>query len=252
MLHLFDEWDDVRARLRSARKIGLFLDFDGTLVKFRSRPEEVWLDPTLRRTLASLAQSPRFHVTVISGRRRGDIAERISIPAVRYLGLYGSEGRNAPATKPESRHALSVVRDLLGDVLSLCPGVWIEDKRDVLTVHYRDTQEAVRTRAEQLVRSIASRFAKWVHISRGKKVWELMPHELEDKGEAVRHELRTMGWLALPIYVGDDAGDEPAFEALYRGITIRVGRIRRSHARYRLSNVRQVRMFLDRLRTECA
>ena len=38
-------------------------------------------------------------------------------------------------------------------------------------------------------------------MSPGKKVWELIPHELEDKGEAVRHELRAMGWLALPVYV---------------------------------------------------
>jgi trehalose 6-phosphate phosphatase len=252
MRHLFDEWDEVQTRLRSARKIGLFLDFDGTLVKFRSRPEQVRLDGTARHTLAALAGNPRFRVTIISGRRRDDVASRISLPTVRYLGLHGSEGRMGASASPESRHALSVVRGLLGDILSLCPGVWLEDKRDILTIHYRDTMAHVQSKAEELVRAIAGRFAKWMRMSPGKKVWELIPHELEDKGEAVRHELRAMGWLALPVYVGDDVGDEPAFEALYRGITVRVGRARRSHARYCLTNVHQVRIFLDRLRTEFA
>jgi len=252
MNHLFEDWDNVAGRFKSARKIGLFLDFDGTLVKFRSRPEDVWLDDPARKTLGALADNPRFNVTVISGRRRDDVASRARVPAVNYLGLHGSEGREGATALPESRHALSVVRGLLADILNMCPGIWVEDKRDILTIHYRDTIAPVQAKAEQLVRCVVSRFSKWVRISSGKKVWELIPHELEDKGAAVQHELRSQGWLTLPVYIGDDAGDEPAFEALYRGITIRVGPDRKSHARYRLANVQQVRLFLARLNREVA
>src|SRR5882724_7722333 len=124
MNHLFDDWDQVRSRLKSARKIGLFLDFDGTLVKFRSRPEHVWIDNELKRTIAGLAGNSRFRVTIISGRRRDDVAARVSLPSVKYLGLHGSEGRAGAVALPESRHALNVVRGLLGDVIENCPGVW--------------------------------------------------------------------------------------------------------------------------------
>ena len=251
MRHLFDDWEHVRARLKSARKVALFLDFDGTLVKFRPRPEQVWLDSAVRRTLAALAGSSRFRVTIISGRKQEDVASRIGLPSVKCLGLHGSEGRAGAAALPESRHALKAVRGLLEDIVTQYPGVWIEDKRDILTIHYRGAQATVYTKAEQIVRFIAGRFAKWVRIAGGKKVWELIPHELEGKGVAVRHELKSMGWLAVPIYVGDDAADEPVFEALYRGVTVRVGPVRKSHARYRLDSVHQVRTFLERLRSEC-
>ena len=252
MRNLFDYWEPVAARLKAGRKIGLFLDFDGTLAKLRSRPDDVWLDSGIRRTLAALAQSSRFRVTVISGRRQHDVASRIGLGSVRYLGLHGAEGRPGVEVSQGARNALSIARGLLNDLLTYCPGVWIEDKKDILAVHFRDTSEPVQARTEHFVRRVASRFTNSVRMSRGKKVWELIPHELEDKGAAVRHELRAMGWLAIPVYVGDDAGDEPAFEALYRGVTVKVGRVSKSHAQYRLANVQQVRMFLERLRSEVA
>ena len=51
----------------------------------------------------------------------------------------------------------------------------------------------------------------------------------------------------IAIYVGDDATDEPAFAVLNRGITVRVGPARHTKARYRLSNPREVRRFIERL-----
>jgi trehalose-6-phosphatase len=76
--------------------------------------------------------------------------------------------------------------------------------------------------------------------------------ELEDKGAAVKHQMAAVCNQALPIYVGDDSIDEPAFVALRRGLTVRVGRVRRSKARYRLSDVGEVQQFLERLGTEFA
>ena len=61
-----------------------------------------------------------------------------------------------------------------------------------------------------------------------------------------------MGSRAMPVYIGDDRMDEPAFAALNCGITVRVGRSCRTHARYRLSSVEQVRQFLEKIRREFA
>ncbi len=83
-------------------------------------------------------------------------------------------------------------------------------------------------------------------------MWELAPRELGDKGIAVQSELSAMGARAMPVYIGDDSMDEPAFRALDRGITIRVGGACRSHAHYRLSSVGQVHQFLEKLEREFA
>jgi len=91
-----------------------------------------------------------------------------------------------------------------------------------------------------------------LRLIRGKKVWELAPRELGDKGIAVASELSAVGSRAVPVFIGDDLMDEPAFSSLACGVTVRVGRACRSHARYRLSSVEQVHQFLQRLEGEFA
>jgi trehalose-6-phosphatase len=84
----------------------------------------------------------------------------------------------------------------------------------------------------------------------GERGFELVPAEMGDKGTAVRHEMAIAAKAALPVFVGDDAVDEPAFASLTCGITIRVGRPCRTGARFRLDDVKQVRTFLERLNRE--
>jgi trehalose 6-phosphate phosphatase len=54
----------------------------------------------------------------------------------------------------------------------------------------------------------------------------------------------------LPIYLGDDLTDEPAFAALRRGITVRVAPVSRTKAHFRLGDPNEVRVFLERLEEE--
>ena len=107
--HLFACWSHVSARLREARRIALFLDFDGTLTPLRARPEEVRLSTRMRRVIPVLERSPRIRVVVISGRRQADVRARMRIPGVRYLGLHGWEGSWAPTVPEDTRRLLEVV-----------------------------------------------------------------------------------------------------------------------------------------------
>jgi trehalose-phosphatase len=86
----------------------------------------------------------------------------------------------------------------------------------------------------------------------GKNVWEVLPRELQDKGAAVRQQLALVRGRSIPVYLGDDQVDEPAFAALRAGVTVRVGSPCQSQALYRLSGVEEVLMFLRRLRAEFA
>lgn len=252
MRHLFHSWNHVARRLRSGRTIALFLDFDGTLTPLRLRPEDVSLDEATRGTLLRLARSPRFRVWVVSGRRRADIRARIGVPGIRYLGLHGWEGRATKRLPEETRQVVSCARNWIGGLLLNTPGIWIEDKEMTFAIHYRSVSEKGVRDARRLVRGILGVFDGLLHVVKGKKVWEVAPREMEDKGAAVRQELSAIGREAVPVYIGDDRMDEPAFDACSSGVTVRVGRVCRSKARYRLSSVAQVHRFLENLGKEFA
>jgi trehalose-phosphatase len=136
--------------------------------------------------------------------------------------------------------------------LASIPAVWIENKEHALTVHHREATDADEARARSIVEEIAAPHAGMFRISNGKKVWEILPRELADKGVAVKHQLAYLRGHAAAVYVGDDQVDEPAFAALPDGITVHVGSGRESQAQYRLSGVAQVRAFLHKLRMEFA
>ncbi len=250
MLPLFVDWNNIARRLRAAPTIALFLDFDGTLARLAAQPDHVSLDGCVRHFLADLGRSTRFRVWIVSGRRQADIRARVGVPGIRYLGLHGWETRAGAALAQESEHRLASVSTCLERRLAAIPGIWIEDKTHALAIHYRAADAAGISRARAVVDDAIAPHGLLLRLQPGKKVWEILPNELEDKGAAVQRELATLGRRALPIYVGDDAGDEPAFLALARGITIRVGTDPESHARYRLTGVRQVRIFLHRLIAE--
>jgi trehalose-6-phosphatase len=77
-----------------------------------------------------------------------------------------------------------------------------------------------------------------------------MPSEITGKGHAVRTYLNRVCRHALPVYIGDDAGDEPAFAALSQGITACVGPARPTHANFRLRNPVEVCRTLEKLDLE--
>jgi trehalose-phosphatase len=66
----------------------------------------------------------------------------------------------------------------------------------------------------------------------------------------MREFTRGLRTPILPIYVGDDLTDEPAFVALRRGITVRVGNFSRTKARFRLRDPEEVCTFLKRMEEE--
>jgi trehalose-phosphatase len=188
----------------------------------------------------------------VTGRRRADVRARVRVPGIRYLGLHGWEGRTAEAITEEAREAVACAKSWLACLLLSVPGVWIEDKGLTLAIHYQSVAEEGVRQARKFVQGVLAPFDDTLQLIRGKKVWELAPRELGDKGVAVASELSAVGSRAVPVFIGDDLMDEPAFCALSCGVTVRVGRPCRTHARYRLSSVEQVHQFLERLEGEFA
>jgi trehalose 6-phosphate phosphatase len=247
---LWDNWKNVGPRLRSAERIALFLDFDGTLAPICSHPEQVQLDSSTRRLLARLARHPLVAVYVVSGRRVADVRKRVRVSKITYLGLHGWERENGMPKETETRRFIQHLRSEVEARLVNLEGVWVEDKFLSLVVHYRRASPRARRMALAALRKVLARVRSRVRVLNGKKVWEVLPLEIKGKGAAVRALLKLSRQKMLPIYLGDDTTDEAAFEALPRGITVRVGTPRRTKAHYELSDPDDVRKFLEKLEVE--
>jgi trehalose 6-phosphate phosphatase len=248
--HLFHCWDQVSEKIRAANDIRLFLDFDGTLVPYCDRPEDVKLSGECRRILARLGRHRRAHVAIVSGRRNAALRKYVRVPHIQFLGLFGWEQSGRPALPRKTRKALRSLRSVLATLSALFPGIRVEDKGVSYAVHFRgappEAQRGVQAWVRRLLISIHPDF----RAIRSNYACEIVPRQVQGKGVAMREFIRGLRAPILPIYVGDDLTDEPAFAALRRGITVRVAPVSRTKARFRLRNPEEVRIFLERLEEE--
>ena len=248
--HLFRCWKQILPRIEKAKSIQLFLDFDGTLAPMCPSPKGVRLSERLRRTLRRLSGNPRVHTAIVSGRRRGVLRRFIRVPQIELMGLFGWE-RNGDVTVPrKTRAALPRLRSDLQFVPDEYPGVFVEEKGVSLAIHFRNAPAEVQHRARAGIRRLLHRFQPLFRVLPTNNAWEIVPREVQGKGVAVRDYMRGLQTRGLAIYLGDDLTDEPAFVALQRGITIRVGPPAPTKAHFRLANPVEVNTFLERLEEE--
>jgi trehalose-phosphatase len=118
-----------------------------------------------------------------------------------------------------------------------------------MAVHYRQAAESDVEPIEELVDRVISKNPE-LRMTNGKKVFEIQPRSLWDKGHAVRWLLANTELgnnHPFPLYIGDDLTDEDAFQAIAGdgiGIAVREN-VRVTTADYALDNPEDVRRFLD-------
>jgi trehalose 6-phosphate phosphatase len=248
--HLFECWPEIARRLRPAASVAVFLDFDGTLARFRKRPEQVRLSARTRRALQRLVRRPRAHAFVLSGRRRADVQKLVAVPEVSCFGLHGWEGASRGRMDASAAELLRGARRELRRRLAPLRDIWIEDKGPIFAVHARGAPGGTARLAGSIVREVMRWFMPGLRLLAGNQVWEVIPRNLEGKGAKVRALLDEMSPTPLPIFVGDDTTDESAFAALPEGITVCVGARRPTEARFSLHGPPEVCRFLERLNRE--
>jgi trehalose 6-phosphate phosphatase len=247
---LFDCWENVSERIRAAIAIWIFLDFDGTLVPYYRRPEDVKLSGDCRRILERLSRRRRVRVAIVSGRRNAALRKYVRLPRLKLLGLFGWEKNGRAALPRKTKGALVGLRTVLAPLAASFPGIQVEDKGVSYAVHFRDASPDAQRRVRVWIRGLVARLRPEFHMIQSDYACDIVPHQVQGKGVAMRDFVRSLRAPFLPIYIGDDLTDEPAFMALRRGITVRVGPFSRTKARFRLKNPEEVCVFLKRLEEE--
>jgi trehalose-phosphatase len=247
---LFDHLSSIESLLRAAGKISLFLDFDGTLCPIVEMHDQAVMPAETRILLHRLSQTGSCSVVIVSGRALADVRERVGLANLTYAGNHGLEicGDGLRFVEPESVQRIKMLGELsrrLGERLRHIPGVEIENKVLTASVHFR---RAGRGSLDEIRKSVYAELAFYDRIFRvkpGLQVLEIRPSVDWNKGSAVRWIQEARGTTnALSFYLGDDSTDEDAFRALPAGITIRVGQVKRTAARYYLEGQSKVMQFL--------
>lgn len=259
MKYLFSGWERIRETLRD-KFIYLFLDYDGTLAPIAQRPDTAAMPKRAKDILRQLSKMPNREIAIISGRALKDISKRVGLKNIVYAGNHGFEikGPKVNFKNPlplRYRMTLEEIKDKLEKNLSSIKGIFIEDKGFSLSVHYRlaDEESIPAIEAGFYDAILLHEFRNNIRVKPGKKVLEVRPPISWDKGKVVSWLLRSRLFVMrnkrmkiLPIYIGDDTTDEDAFESLKgRGITIFVGKPKKTKAGFYLKDTEEVRRFLE-------
>ena len=258
MENLLCQWDLIKNRIKG-KNISLFLDYDGTLAPIVEQPEDAIMSSEMRDMLSFISTVPGVIVSIISGRSIEDIARRVNIPEIIYVGNHGLQIRGETTGLkdfvPTAYQAvISEISGKLKDAVGRVDGVFAENKFLTLSCHYRLVSDENVSYVKSLFEAVVAPYVKagQVYVVEGKKVLEVRPSVGWDKGKAVLWLLdrRLLGnnKEAISIYIGDDVTDIDAFKVLQdKGITVWVGTEPKFSTGYFLKDTFEVIEFLEKL-----
>lgn len=131
----------------------LFLDYDGTLAPIVEDPAAAQMGPAMQHVLTALAQHPRYHLSIVSGRALADLRTRVGGKGLYLAGNHGLEieGPGICYQHPEVwrlRPELDALAQAMKGDLEAIPGAWVEDKGLTLSVHFRRVPAGQRARGQ--------------------------------------------------------------------------------------------------------
>lgn len=220
---------DELARMIAAAPadFALYFDVDGTLVDIAETPEQAAAPAELAGDLVTLQRRLGGAVAVVTGRRLADVEMLLAparlagsgmhglefqFPAVQQADFDDGEGASLKASRhvePDKRLPATLV-DGVARLAASIPGLRLEQKGPILTIHYRQVP-TVGSRVEAALAVLLADHGEGYHLKPGRAVAELIPNGTS-KGTAMARLLASPPFAGRrPVMLGDDRADEDAF-----------------------------------------
>ena len=206
---------EVASIARSAARPGRLLivaDFDGTLAEGSRDPGATTIVPLARRALRRLAavaeeRPSRVSVAVLTGRTVADVAGRIRVGGIAYLGDHGLQSGSfkrggAPASivttfragHEASQAPAAILAERVPEVLGRPAWLYVERKGPSVAFHVRQAEDRVAARAavETAIATVDRELpAHDLAHYRGRLVVDLRPRTAGGKREAFEELLAS-------------------------------------------------------------
>ena len=209
-------------------------DFDGTLAEGSRDPGAATIVPLARRALRRLARvaavrPDRVAVAILTGRSAADVASRVRVGGITYLGDHGLQSGMFPrggdparivtsfhAGHEASHEPAAVLAARVPEVLGRPPWLFVERKGPSVAFHVRQAEDRVAARAavEAAIESVDRDLPPHdlAHY-RGRLVVDLRPRTAGGKREAFEALLGGVE-PATVVAFGDDLSDADGFAVL--------------------------------------
>lgn len=259
MQHLLNKISAFKKELLN-KQLFLLMDYDGTLAPIADTPAEALIPQDTKDLLADLSVMKNIKLAIVSGRELKDVKKMVGIPGMIYAGNHGLEiegpGIEFSVKVPEGTITLlQNIKKLLSFKLGAVKGVYIEDKKLAIALHYRNAKTGVISMLKEYFNYAVQPYlmTNKVDVLIGKMVYEVRPHVDWNKGNAIMWLIskitKETDREILPIYIGDDITDESVFKCLENtGVTVFVGENRKTAAKHYLKDTGEVYEILKKIK----
>ena len=232
-----------------APKRCILLDYDGTLSPFTNIPSKAEPSEEMLSVLTKLSADKKTDIVIISGRDTETLDKWLGHLPLHMVGEHGAFIKMKGGQWEQQSTVLPEWKDQIRPILQLfttrCAGSFVEEKRNTLTWHYRNTDADLGfIRSRELLNSLQQLTVNTsLQIIDGNKVLEIRMTGI-DKGITAT-KLINLFHPDFILCMGDDTTDEDMFKTLERlAVTIKVGNAA-SSAKYNLMSQDDVLPFLQ-------
>ena len=198
---------DFWPRVSEASRLGLMLDYDGTLAPFHVDRYQATPYPGIADVLVDLRDHPAIHLLLVSGRSALEVAQLLGVERISIAGAHGFELLSASGDLqlmglPSGGPAL--LADAAAHAAALAPLERVEVKSASVAIHLRGL---LPSDADELGASVLAAWEKLDtraiseirHFNGG---YEYRGRG-RNKGDVVRDVLDSLGKNSLSIFFGD-------------------------------------------------
>lgn len=213
-MNLLEHTDDLTGLLDG--RVGLFVDFDGTISHLAPTPDEAVISPIAAEALRRLSSELAL-VCVISGRGVANLRAKVGIDGLVYVGNHGGERYEAGTLvaapgMEEFEERIAGLMSALRRHVDQPEIVW-ENKKYSAAVHFRATEDppGVKTALADAVSVVDE--VDGLQVFWGKMILEIRAPNAVHKGDALS-ELVQDHRLDAAVFLGDDMTDLDAMKTL--------------------------------------